>query len=71
MPVLGRPQPSYLREVIMGDEVGYVERGLEGRTCSACKHYTPDENNSAVGKCMGHDVAASAGCNYFEPGADD
>lgn len=51
----------------MSDDVGYVENGPEGKTCSVCKNFVPDANNSAVGKCMGHDVTASASCNYFEP----
>lgn len=51
----------------MSADVGYVENGPEGKTCSVCKHYEPDMNNSAMGKCMGHDVATSASCNYFEP----
>lgn len=51
----------------MSNDVGYVEKGPEGKTCSACKHFEPDASDSTRGKCMGHEVAASASCNYFEP----
>ncbi len=51
----------------MSDDVGYILPGLEGKTCSVCKHYEADADNPAVGKCFGHDVAAEASCNHFEP----
>ncbi len=50
----------------MSDDVGYVDPGPEGKTCSVCKNFSPDPADSAAGKCMGHDVSASANCNYFE-----
>jgi hypothetical protein len=50
----------------MTDDVGYVDSGPAGKTCSDCKNYEPDAANPSVGKCMGHDVTASASCNYFE-----
>lgn len=51
----------------MSDDVGYVKKGVKGRTCAACKHYEPDTENRKVGKCMGHNVEAKASCKYFDP----
>jgi len=51
----------------MSDDVGYVENGPKGKTCADCKNFEPDANDSTTGKCSGHDVSASASCNYFEP----
>ena len=51
----------------MSDDVGYVEKGPKGKTCSDCKNFNPDPNDSIVGECMGEAVSASASCNYFEP----
>ncbi len=50
----------------MSDDVGYVENGPEGKTCSVCKNFEPNADDSATGKCSGHDVSVSASCNYFE-----
>jgi hypothetical protein len=58
------PPPE--KETIMSDDVGYVENGPEGKTCSVCKNFEPNSDNAALGKCMGYDVFASASCNYFE-----
>ena len=50
----------------MSDDVGYVDPGPEGKTCSVCKNFAPEADDPTQGKCMGHDVSASASCNYFE-----
>ena len=53
----------------MTDDVGYVDPGPEGKTCSLCANYEHDPENPHLvpqaGKCMGQDVVATASCNYF------
>ena len=50
----------------MTDDVGYVDPGPEGKTCSVCANYEADAEDPAVGKCMGQDVTSTASCNYFQ-----
>ena len=50
----------------MTDDVGYVDPGPEGKTCSVCANFEPDDADPGKGKCMGQDVVATAGCNYFQ-----
>lgn len=50
----------------MADDVGYQDEGPEGMQCKDCKYFKPNADDSTTGKCSGYDVAAEAGCSYFE-----
>jgi len=45
------------------EDVGYVKRGPEGKTCSECANFVPGKPGK--GKCFGHDVVATGSCNRF------
>lgn len=46
-------------------DVGYTKKGREGRTCTECVNFRPEESDPSRGTCFGHDVVAAGSCNRF------
>jgi len=45
-------------------EIKYVEKAEPGRTCADCSFF--QDEGDGKGKCFGHDVIATGGCNAFK-----
>lgn len=49
------------------EDVQYTPQAEMGKQCKDCQFFEVGGDNPETGKCFGHDVVATGGCNKFVP----